>query len=1277
MSTLDHLKSLSDGQFHRLGDDLLRRMEPRYRRLRTHGLNDRGESIIGQPDSYVGETAATCSVAVCYTVQRAGWWRKVVEDVREAVAASPMVSEIVVVIPHNADRDGPSDKSIDWLSSAREIAGKASFEVIDGRDISSQLDTDHQDLRHEYLGIPYSRLSGPSILASCRHASLAVIDSIQISGRYDPERYAPRDADGELHRQWQAAFRPGSDGDRRTAAVRMIALVSDSGMGKTSLVCEFSRTLGKVLPVLLVQAGDLTFGTEDGLVAHVIQTAQGVLDQATRVIEEAALSKHLAGSMLLTVVLDGLDETHNPEVVRRAISFWLRSKLGRSSILIVTSRREFWKTCVDPSWKRWMPGTVSDDRSPVNISERRQDERLDPVDGFRLPDRFSEEELEAAWLRSGQPRHDLFDFPAEAREELRHPFTLRVFLDLRRQEWLPPRILTMTVLLERWLNHRLDTETMPRERITRLQFQEALRLVATRLTAANAGHVTVDELGGVPRFDPTHPPGPVVQRLIEANILESLPGQPDKLRFSVAAVYDFYQAEADFEEIKNNPGEMAERYSRLSFTTAYPRLARLGYRLVEEGVRDEFARRLADQDARMAAIVLRAAVAKYPPDIRARTVGGLGDQLSSRHRVRAAMAITLLGELNCQESIETLATRLLPTADIHAYLKLLGATAFTKLGYVPSAPFVYRHEQFGLRANNENYFSKETLAIIRGATPEFRTALADQALERLPNATGTQEHARAVTVLAYLGDGRLVEHLADRLARNGLLAYYENHALIALGVDEAGDLFSQSVQAVGKRLADLPNDVANNDDRNKFIGLVTFPVADVLYLITTTFEPHLKRLIEDGNPEVSWIASDLARRGFVPSLLYPVAIASAHQKELFDPHLGQQRRCVTADLWLGWWGRTADFQVRRKLIGLLPPYPNVEVEGILMDCLDSPDLRDLAARGLGEYGTARSAVLLRRILAEEPTEDGRRGKAAAAQALGDLRDEAAVLDLEKVATEHEDDWAARQAVASLGLIGNLDAVRALERLLGKQRREENEEKILEGLLLCGTEQAVAIVISRARVRQDGTDWLCKRLSRLAMIRGWKRGEYYTHIQAAELVEYLDSNLSPGTPNQDRKLGEAFKQIDSPIVREWLRNWAGLRGSTQDQLVREDGQQRTISDIFYEELRDRGDEAAIDYTLDERADEQDDFFYIVVTADQLRSFSATAVAERLRLRLSMATIPSTVVRMLALLGRFGGKVDTGLVTPFQDHPDDFVANVACETVLRLSDPLLVPDRWQEL
>ncbi|MBA4031123.1 MAG: hypothetical protein C0478_09585 [Planctomyces sp.] len=1275
MGTLDEIQRLNDGQFHRLGDDLLRRVESRYRRLRTHGLNDRGESIKGQPDSYVGETAATCSVAVCYTVQRSGWWNKAVQDVLEAVAASPMATEVVVVIPHNADRDGPKDKTIDWLSEARVAAGKATLRVIDGREISQLLDTDHQDLRHNHLGIPYSRLSGSSILASCRMASLATIDSIRGSGRYDPERYSHRSADKELYRVWQSAYRYNDSSDRRVAPIRLIALVNDSGVGKTSLVCEFTRTLGAVLPVLLIQARNLMFGTEDGLVAAVIHKIQGFLDPSARVIEEAALSKLLSGSVPLTVVLDGLDEAHNPEAVRKAITCWLSSKLCQVGILIVTSRREFWQTCVDSSWVKWVPNPTPDDRSPVKVADRSQVEKCEPAAGLPLPDRFNEGELEAAWLRAGRTRSELAILPDDAREELRHPFTLRVFLDLQMREGHSPKKVTRAALLERWLNHRLDAESLPSERITRSHFQQSLRMVASRIAETSDCSVSVDELTEVPRFDSSHPPGPVLQRMIEAGILESLPNQTDRIRFAVEAVQDFYRAEADVEDIKSNPAHMAEAFLHLPFTTAYSRLVRIGARLIGEDVRHEFIQRLLEASPIKAAIVVRAHPDCYTAEARARIAGELGTQITDRYRVRAAMAITLLGELNCQEAIDVLGKHLLPPADLHNDLKSLGATAFTKLSYAPAAAFVYRWQWFGTSQGNDSYYFKDLLASIRDATFEFRLALADQSVSQLSNATGTKEHVKAVTVLAYRGDGRLVDHLASRLTQNGLLEHYENHALIALGSDAAGRLFAQSVKAIGDRLAPLPDDHANNDARNKLIRQAHFLNYDVRYLLASAFEPHVQRLIEDANPDISWIAVDLSKRAHAVSLLYPAAVAASKRSDQIELDRGEERSCVSADVWLGWWRQSTDVAIRRKLLRLLPPYPNSEIEKVLVDCLDLPELCASAATRLGEYGAIRSAPRLREILSEAVTTDDQWAKSAAAHALGDLRDGAAVPLLEKLATEHSDEWVGLQAIASLGLIGNSEAETALGRLHQLQKGDGIEDHIFEALLCCGSPTAVAEVIKHASSRLDGSEWLCERLGRLSWMRGWRCGEYYTHIYTAELVDYLKSHCKLGSPEKNWDIGDAFRQIDSPEVRTLLQKWGNRRGSPEDAVVRESDQRR-LSDMCYWELRNRGDTSAISYTLDECADDRDDI-YVARAALLLQTFPTAAVANQLRSRLNVATTISETLRMLALLGRFGQQADAELAAKFVNYANGLVANVACETMLPLSDPLLVPGRWREM
>ncbi len=1275
MGTLEELQKLPDGDFHQLGDDLIRRLEPRYRRLRTHGINDRGESIKGQPDSYVGDTAATCTIAVCYTVERKNWWTKVVDDVREAVANSPNVGEILVVIPRNVDRDGPKKgKVVDWLANAKRIAGKASVELIDGPKISRLLDKDHQDIRFEHLSIPYSRLCGPSILAGCQATSSLTLDSIKSSGRYDPDRYASRMADRDLFRLWQSALRKeGVESDRRVSPVRLIALVSDSGVGKTSLVCEFSRSLGKVLPTLLIQARDLMFATEESLVAAVIHKIQGVLEPAARVIEEAALVKHLAGTVPLTVVLDGLDETHEPEAVKKAITFWLNSKIGQTSILVTTSRLEFWRTCSDQSWVRWMPNPMSHDRSPIKVTERSDEDHDDPFFGVRLPDRFNEEELEMSWLRAGHTRQEFLSLSTEAKEELRHPFTLRVFLDLLIEEGTAPRTVTRVALLESWLNRRLTAEEMSRERITACHYQQALRVVASRIGEASGGSVTVDNLDGVPRFDRTHPPGPVVHRLIEANILETLPGRSDHIRFSVEAVQDFYWAEADVEEIKINSVLVAENFSRTRFTAVYARLVRIGHRLICEDVRDDFVHQLSERDFKMAAIILRAAPDRFSSEIRKRICGQLGNQISARHRVQAAMAITLLGELHCDEAVEALASCLLISADHHPALKRLVAEALTKHGYVPASSFVYRWGWFGIWSDGGVYFFKELLAQIRGATCDFRSALAADAFQELSNVTGTKEHRKAVVVLAYLGDNGLINHLADRLEQNGLLATYENQALIAHGSDAAGSLFVKAVLATGSRLTLLPDNDASNDARNALHELVIFESGDVRYLITPAFVRHLERLVEDSNPEVSLIACELVRRGQVASLFYAAAVTAPllHKWSTF----GQAVDCsyLSANVWREWWSSSNDTAVRRKLLLMLPHFPNAEIESILLDCLDVPDFSILAAVELGKYGSVRSAIRLREILADDAIETDHRKRSAAAHALGDLRDDGAVSLLELMASEETDDWAVREATNSLGLIGTPDAEAALWRLLQNRADEQSKNRVVEAILCCGSHSAVVSVVGLAERQQDGLKWLVDRMAGLGRIRGWRRGEFFTHIHTEPLTEFLDSQFESGSPDQNWTTAWAFRSIDSPSIREILRKWAGQWGSSQDPLVRESDQFR-MSELCCEDLQSRGDEAAIEYTLDGRRAINQDEIYISVAIDGLRHFPAEAVARQIRSRLAMNISKSDTLRMLSLLGRFGEPADAELLSRFVDDADDSLANTAFVALLRISDPLLVPEGW---
>ncbi len=409
MSTLAALQQLSDTEFHRLCDELLERLEPRYAGLTPHGLNPEGKSIKGKPDSYIGASATTCRIAFEYSTESDDWWNKIIRDVRDVAQACPLVEEIVVATPRDVDREGPKRRPADWLGDAKDAAGGAILTTFHGRTLANHLDTDRLDLRFRYLKIPYSRLSRQGIMESSRAASLRTLEDLKWIGRYDPDRYVKRTADRDLYQIWQQAYAAYAGITSPKGTIRLVALVNDSGVGKTSLLCSFVESTCQVLPVLLVEAHNLSFEGDDSLVKHVVHALQGMLDPALRRGEEAEIVRTLNERTPVTVILDGLDESKNPEAVRKAISFWLRSKLGQASILIISSRPEFWRICgIDKRWQQWMPKPLELDRQPTRAADRTREMSFDPMLGVKLPNQFSEPELEQAWTLTGRSRHELF-----------------------------------------------------------------------------------------------------------------------------------------------------------------------------------------------------------------------------------------------------------------------------------------------------------------------------------------------------------------------------------------------------------------------------------------------------------------------------------------------------------------------------------------------------------------------------------------------------------------------------------------------------------------------------------------------------------------------------------------------------------------------------------------------------------------------------------------------------------------------------------------------------
>ena len=88
------------------------------------------------------------------------------------------------------------------------------------------------------------------------------------------------------------------------------------------------------------------------------------------------------------------------------------------------ARRRFWALCSDAVWDAgYQP-------KPADLETEEQDLLFRRTAGFRLPEPFDESELRDAWVRAGRQPGELAALGERVRAELRHPFTLRAFLEL-------------------------------------------------------------------------------------------------------------------------------------------------------------------------------------------------------------------------------------------------------------------------------------------------------------------------------------------------------------------------------------------------------------------------------------------------------------------------------------------------------------------------------------------------------------------------------------------------------------------------------------------------------------------------------------------------------------------------------------------------------------------------------------------------------------------------------------------------------------------------------
>lgn len=1256
-STLEALQNLEDGPFHRLCDALIRRWSQRYHDLQPHGINDREQSIKGQPDSFVGNTAADCSVGACYSTERGGGWaRKAIRDVADARKACPLAEEFLVATPRDVSRDLEKERRKAWVSDLRAAAAPARVRVVGGRLLAMWLDRDHPDLRWELLRIPYSRLTRPALVQSANESSRRVLARLKQQERYAPATYSVRRADRELYDRWQTACDPDHHAERRAT---LVPVVSSAGMGKTSLVAHFVATFGGALPIVFLEARRFAFESEETLVRAVITDLQGVLAVEHRVQEEAALVHQLGEEHRLTVVVDAIDEAKAPPTsVAKAIEFWLESRLGRASVLIVTSRPDTWQLLGPERWRyAQVHGPQVDTNEWRNLDDTHKPRGRDDS----LPPRFNANELADAWVRAGRALQDLYALPRYLREALAHPFTLRAYLKLTGST-PRPELSTQAAIVTAWLDERLALEADPAARIGPRELTSGLEWTAVMLEDRSRRWLRIEEFVGAPRFNPYDPPGPVIQRLLAASLLESHPDDPGLIGFAEEAVFDHFLATADAKDVARDAKNAVEHLRALPFTRARHRVERLS--AIPGPAHEQFAQALNEADPHLAAVAVSAGPQQIPSRTRAAIAGALGAMLSAGHRVDACFAAELLGRMRCAEAEAVLLhwhdSNVERTAALRAYV----AMAFLRLDSVAGARAVYEYPWLG--QGGETSFYPDLFAMFRRASEPLRQGIGDLALPDLESADA-RTRTRALNLVGYLGDARVLPYLEARLDRDGVLDANENHVLFAIG-DAAAALLDRSAHRTSEVMKPLK---PGTTEWHQFYSRIVLLKWDLRYVVTTKLHDVVHGWLVSENVELRHMAYRVAE-----SLRSVRLIHEAKRREPSWDDLPYQESYtwVDPDSWLRHWRATNDIAVRRSWLRFFTAAPTVEIEQVLIGCLTVPRLADLAARHLGRVAGQRARKPLRALLRSSADWWSR---AEAVNALGRLRDAESIGDLVHVIADNssagdgsDQSHVRRCAAVALGLVQTTEAERVLAELL---QDANTADAAAAGLLRHGSASAIAGVIGVARRR--GADWLVARCADAYRFGGRWRRQYYTHVEADDLARFLlDHDGEFTEPKRRWEVLHALEALDGPGVRAFFRDVVRRRGTGSDVVLRtQDGYR--ASDVALRELCDRGDESVVGHFVREALEDHGHFWYV---GDDLDEFSTTSVRRELAEALvTHAGDPKRLARVVRLLGAYGVPEDARLVEQYVAHPSPDVADAGREAVLYLTDPLRIPEGWSLL
>jgi hypothetical protein len=829
-------------------------------------------------------------------------------------------------------------------------------------------------------------------------------------------------------------------------------------------------------------------------------------------------------------------------------------------------------------------------------------------------------------------------------------------VDLLNSGTMLAELRTRSGIMRLWLRNRLKAEASPNARISDTQFHCCLSLIAKAAAANQNAWISVDEISNVPRFEPSKPPGPVVERLISANILETHPERPDHIRFSFEAVYDFFLADSMVTEIEREPIATASAFAQTSLSRSVTRLECIGDQIMSRQGAEEFIRALATHDGPMAAVVLRPGINSYSSSCRELVVSAVAKLLASRMTAERALATEILGRLKCPEStctLESYWTANTPSNRLHG---LVSGAAISH-GIIGLVPLVFQTSWF----TDDRYFV-DLRPELFATSDAFRQALATYATRFIPAMVHSLDYERALTVLAYLGDDRAVDAIKLR-TKTQLPYHYESMCLLVIGSTKSVELYSS---LVSRYLIAPQEGTKELESRRSAI----VPWGAIGSFATKELEEYVVGQIASEIVERQMVGRQLATKIGTDRLLELVVKHWRIKGYSFiggDDQVGTRMGC---DKWIELWNRNLPTDQRRALIEMARALRDTRIESALIECLSNSDLAGSCAQALSMMGSDRACQAIRKLLATRPAENEANGwsQEMAFRALARLRDPSSVPELVSFL---ESDNGANHYEGTVGLasIGTPEAETALLEL-----RRQSDERLVRGLVSFGSRKCVERAVEIARRHENGPEWLVEncRFSFGMLFHGKCRHQFRTDVEIDPLLEFVAT--ARATTEFCENMYSILDDIDSPSVRKWLRNWYALRRTDRDVLLKSPNNGTRISDRAYRTLSERGDQSVLTEFVKEQVERIEGHAIHEWAIRDLGVFDREGVRSALRSMLESDLGDKTRVAVLDLIGHFGDISDLILLNSFISTASAAIANAAFEARLRLSDPLRLTENW---